>query len=120
MEVKKQENSRNKRSSKETIQEVKAPKFKKKRYILLYVTIFGFVLYSVITLVNQSIEISQKKQQLNDLQEQIVVQEIKNDDINEVKNYSDEQLDRYIERIARDDLDYIKDGERVFVNISGE
>ncbi len=118
MEAKKE--NPEKKTPKQGIKEVKAPKLKKKRYILLYVAIFGFILYSAITLINQSIEISRKKQELNDLQEQIVVQEIKNDDINEVKNYSDEELNRYIEQIARDDLDYIREGERVFVNISGE
>lgn len=108
------------KASRDKIKEVKSPKIKKKRYILLYVAIFGFVVYAVITLVNQHIEISDKKQQLEDLQSQIVVQEIKNDNIEEVKNYSDEELANYIEQIAREDLDYIKDGERVFVNISGE
>lgn len=102
------------------IQEVKLPKFKKKSYILLYVAIFGFVVYAVITLVNQHIEISDKQRQLADLQNQIVVAEIKNEDLAEVKNYSDEELAKYIEKIARDDLDYIKDGERVFVNVAGE
>ena len=102
------------------VKEVKLPKVKKKRYILLYIAIFGFALYAVITLVNQFIEISDKKQQLDDLQDQIVVQEIKNEQINEVKNYSDKELAQYIEQIAREDLDYIKNGERVFVNIAGE
>lgn len=107
-------------SSQRNIKEVKLPKAKKKKYILLYIAIFGFVLYAVITLVNQFIEISDKKQQLEDLKGKIVVQEIKNDQINEVKNYSDKELAQYIEQIAREDLDYIKDGERVFVNIAGE
>lgn len=77
-------------------------------------------MYAVITLVNQFVEISDKKQQLAELQDQIVVQEIKNDQISEVKNYSDKELAQYIEQIAREDLDYIKEGERVFVNIAGE
>lgn len=77
-------------------------------------------MYAVITLVNQFVDISDKKQQLEALREQIVVQEIKNDQISEVKNYSDNELAQYIEQIAREDLDYIREGERVFVNIAGE
>lgn len=108
------------KTSEENIKEVKLPKFKKKRYILLYLAILGFAVYAVITLVSQQVEISDKKQQLQNLQDQIVVQEIKNDDLAEVKNYSDEELSKYIEDKARNDMGYIKNGERVFVNVAGE
>lgn len=120
MEETKKKSKKREKSSQNNITEVALPKIKKKKYILLYVAIFCFVAYAVITLINQHIEISDKQSQLDDLQSQIVVQEIKNDNINEVKNYSDEELDQYIEQIAREDLDYIKEGERVFVNIAGE
>ncbi|MCH5300585.1 MAG: septum formation initiator family protein [Ruminococcus sp.] len=120
MEAKNKSEKNKDQASQRNIKEVKLSKVKKKRYILLYIAIFGFALYAVITLVNQFIEISDKKQQLEDLQSQIVVQEIKNDQIKEVKNYSDKELAQYIEQIAREDLDYIKEGERVFVNIAGE
>lgn len=120
MENKKKKSAKKAEQSKGDIKEVKIPKTKKKRYFLLYIAIFTFAVYAVITLVNQYIEISDKKQQLEELQNQIVVQEIKNDSIKEVKNYSDKELAGYIEEIAREDLDYIEEGERIFINIAGE
>lgn len=120
MENKKKENAKKSNKSQSFIKEVKLPKVKKKSYILLYVAIFAFAVYAVITLVNQYVEISDKKQQLAELNNQILVQEIKNEDIEKVKNYTGEELDEYIEKIAREELEYIGQGERVFVNISGE
>lgn len=102
------------------IKEVKVVKSKKKRFILLYIAIFGFAVYSTITLVNQYMQIDQKKQELQNLEDKIVVQEIKNDDITNVYNYTDEEFKEYIEKIARDDRDYIKKGERIFINVSGD
>ncbi len=120
MENRKKETANKKSSSQSFIKEVKLPKVKKKSYILLYVAIFAFAVYAVITLVNQYVEISDKKQQLAELNSQILVQEIKNEDIEKVKNYTGKELDDYIEKIAREELEYIGQGERVFVNISGE
>ncbi len=120
MENKKKESAKKTKDSQSFIKEVKLPKVKKKSYILLYIAIFAFAIYAVITLVNQYVEISDKKQQLAELNQQISVQEIKNEDIQAVKNYTGEELDDYIEKIAREELEYIEQGERVFVNISGE
>ena len=36
-----------------------------------------------------------------------------------MKNYSDEENAEYMEQIARTELDYVKNGERVFVNVTG-
>ena len=120
MENKKKETGKAQSNSRSFIEEVNLPKVKKKSFILLYVAIFAFTVYAVITLVNQYIEISDKKQQLAELKNQISVQEIKNEDIEKVKNYTGEELDEYIEKIAREELEYIGQGERVFVNISGD
>ena len=120
MENKKKETGKAQSNSRSFIEEVNLPKVKKKSFILLYVAIFAFAVYAVITLVNQYIEISDKKQQLAELKNQISVQEIKNEDIEKVKNYTGEELDEYIEKIAREELEYLGQGERVFVNISGD
>lgn len=120
MENKKKGTVKKQNDTRSFIEEVKLPKVKKKSYILLYVAIFAFAVYAVITLVNQYVEISDKKQQLAELNNQILVQEIKNEDIEKVKNYTGEELDEYMKKIAREDLGYISQGERVFVNISGD
>ena len=75
--------------------------------------------YFVFTLINQQIVISEKKSELDILQEQVKTQEMKNQDI----QYTiDEELSgdkKYAEEYARSELDYAKQGERVFVNIGG-
>ena len=68
---------------------------------------------------NQHIEILEKQQTLSDLETDIMVQEIKIEEIQNVKNYSDEENAEYMEQIARTELDYVKNGERVFVNVTG-
>lgn len=79
-----------------------------------------FTLYAVITLVNQQLDIAEKKEQLSEIQQEIFLQEVKNDDLNGIYNLDDEENNAYIERVAREEFDYSKQGERVFINIAGE
>ena len=44
---------------------------------------------------------------------------IKNEEMSKVVNSTDKESQEYIEKIARENLDFAKEGERVFVNISG-
>ena len=41
------------------------------------------------------------------------------DELKDIKNYKGAERDDYIENIAREDLNYLKNGERVFINVSG-
>ena len=116
MENKKKETGKAQSNSRSFIEEVNLPKVKKKSFILLYVAIFAFTVYAVITLVNQYIEISDKIKLRDELNYQISVQEIKNEDIKKVLNYSGEEKDEYIYKIARE-MGYISPGVRVFINI---
>lgn len=102
------------------IKEVKFTVKKKRNMWLLYLVIFGFAVYSVITIVNQSIAIEAKKAELQKINNKIVVQEIKNDDLKEVNNFTEQEKEEYIEQVARDTNGYVKSGERVFINVSGE
>ena len=79
-----------------------------------------FAFYVVITLVHQQVEIAEKKAQLDELNEEIIIQEVKNDEMKQVNEYDDSQNAEYIERVAREEFDYSKQGERVFINIAGE
>lgn len=90
------------------------------RNILLCTVILFFAIYSVVTLVSLYSEIAQKKGELNELNQKISIQEIKNDEMDKLYNSSDEEFAGYIEEIAREDMDYIKPGERVFVNVTGD
>lgn len=90
------------------------------RYIVLCVVVLVFAVYSVVTLIDLYSQIGEKKSELDALNDEIAIQEIKNEEMNDLYNSSDEEFSKYVEEIAREDLDYIKDGERVFVNISGD
>lgn len=92
---------------------------KQKGSVILRIAIFAFTVYIVAALVNQQVQISDKRQQLATAQQQLKVQEIKNDDIKHALKSGATAGSDYIERVAREGLDYAKPGERVFVNISG-
>ena len=104
------------------MQELKKEKKKRKSVarLLLAGLTFAFLIYSAITIVRQSIQVSQAKAELEALQQQIQIQEIKNEDIKNVLDYTEDENKAYREQIARQELDYIAQGERVFVNISGD
>ncbi|WP_195985095.1 septum formation initiator family protein [Clostridium sp. D33t1_170424_F3] len=100
---------------------MKVIKTKKQRgSFLLRIAIMSFAVYIVFALVNQQVQISERSQELAELQEQIRIQEIKNDDIKHSLEAGDEENSEYIERVAREDLNYARPGERVFVNIAGD
>lgn len=120
---------KNKHEKKEKVTEEKkneikevTPQKKKlnKKFILLYAALAAFIVYASFTIVNQSIQISEKKDELNRIDKQLQIVEIKSDYLKEIKNYKGKELSEYMENIAREDLDYIKNGERVFVNVSGD
>ena len=90
-----------------------------KRFILLYVAIGVFAAYAVFSLVSQHSKIESRQAELDALNEKISVQELKNDEINNIYNLSDEDNKNYIEEKAKED-GYLHRGERVFVNISGD
>ncbi len=102
---------------------VKKKKTSDKRKLLrvfLSAGLIVFAFYAVFTLVNQQVEISEKREQLEQLQGEIVVQELKNDELKQVYELEDDENNAYIERVAREEFDYSKQGERVFINIAGE
>lgn len=90
------------------------------RYIVLSIVILVFTVYSVVTLVDIYSQIVEKKSELEEINSEISIQEIKNEEMNELYNSSDEEFSQYVEQIAREDLDYMRQGERVFVNVSGD
>lgn len=101
--------------------EVKPVKKKrKKRYILLYLAAIGFAFYAVITIINQNVQIAEKKAELSELQQQINVVEIQSQYLEKVRGYEGEQLSEYMEKIAKEDLGYVGEGERIFINVAGE
>ena len=91
----------------EGIKEVKPVKRRKKRYILLYLAAIGFTFYAVITIINQSVKIAEKKAELSELNQQIKVVEIQSAYLEKVRGYTGQQLSDYMEKIAKEDLGYV-------------
>ena len=85
------------------MEEVKIKRYKGS--LLLKVAVFCFACFMVTMLVGQQISISQKKDEL---------QQLKNDLNEENADNTD-----YAEKVARRELDYVKPGERVFYNVGG-
>ena len=89
------------------------------RFLIIAVFVF-LAVYAIISLTNINIQLDAKKQELKELENQIEVQELKNEEMERLNNYTGDELSDYIEQLARDELDYIKQGERIFVNVSGD
>lgn len=101
--------------------EIAKPKKKHKaRYILLYLAAIGFVFYAVITIINQNVKIAEKRAQLSELKQQINVVEIESNYLEKVQGYKGQELADYMEKIAKEDLGYVSNGERIFINVAGE
>lgn len=99
-------------------------KSKKRRNWVLIIALIGFSLYIALMIVDQQIKISEARSELSDLNKTISLQEIKNEELKTIADSVDSDdlssFSDYIERVARKDLDYVKNGEVVFINIAGD
>lgn len=83
---------------------------------VLGIIVFTLAVAAVVSLVKSQMSISEKEKILNDLNLQIQQQQTANDNLEKKINGS---LDDYIEEYARDKLDMVKPGERVYINTAG-
>ncbi len=98
------------------MRELKIDKYKGS--FLLKFAVLCFAVFILVSLIGQQLQISEKREQLQMLQEQLNTQNIRNEEIqNSLENGGD--LAEYAERKARSELDYAKPGERVFVDVGG-
>lgn len=70
-------------------------------------------------LFNQQLQINDKKRKLEQLTEKLQSQEMANSKLRDFEGADGETNKDYIERVARENLDLSKKGERVFINVSG-
>ena len=86
--------------------------------VLLKFAVLCFAAFAVVSLVGQQLQISEKREELAAVQEQLSTQLTRNE---EIQNSLDNSggLAEYAERKARSELDYAKPGERVFVDVGG-
>ena len=94
--------------------------FSRPAFILIALVAVAFLIYSMVSIIDIQSQIRERKAELDELKEQITVQEIKNEDIQALYDSTGSDFSALAEQIARDDLDYIKEGERVFVNVAGD
>ncbi|MBR1533934.1 MAG: septum formation initiator family protein [Ruminococcus sp.] len=88
--------------------------------VLIAIVGLAFVVYALISLSGINSQIRERTEELNEIKDEITVQEIKNDSMSKTYNLSDSERTEFMERLARDELDFVKEGERVFVNVAGE
>ena len=75
--------------------------------------------FMVTMLVGQQISISQKKDELQQLKNELKEQQVVNDELRYDLNEENADNTDYAEKVARRELDYVKPGERVFYNVGG-
>ena len=98
---------------------IEGKKKRSKGKIALRIAIAAFLIYVIISFISQMVQISQKQGQLSDLQQQLSVQNQKNDELKEALDAGIAESGEYIERVART-YGFAKPSERIFMNISGE
>ncbi|MGN0498933.1 MAG: septum formation initiator family protein [Acutalibacteraceae bacterium] len=105
----------------EVVRELEPTKKPKKKRNIVFGVILGlFAAYAVVTLISQQIQINQKQSELSELEDKILIQEVKNGEVEAVYNSDEDKNEEYIKKIARDQLGYAEPDERVFINIAGE
>jgi cell division protein FtsB len=98
------------------LHELKIDKYKGS--FLLKFAVLCFAVFILVSLVGQQFQIMEKRQELEDLQQQLSTQNARNEEIqNSLENSGG--MDEYAERKARSELEYAKPGERVFIDVGG-
>lgn len=92
-------------------------KEKKKKSLLCRVAVLAVFAYIMVVFVNQRITIAQKQAQYDALSGELTQQQIENEELKSLTE--SENIATYVERIAREMLNFVFPGEKIFVNIVG-
>lgn len=85
--------------------------------IVVGVMVTALAVACLVSLTKSQLTINNKQKILNELDTKIAQQKLDND---ELKDRLDGDLDQYIEAYARENLDMVKPGERVYINTVGD
>ena len=90
-------------------------------FVPLRIALFLLAGAALVTLVFWQMRIMDKRAELATLQTQIEIQNARNEEIQKTVSSleNDHGLQGYAERKAREDLDYAKPDERIFVDVGG-
>lgn len=89
----------------------------KKRHLFSKILIVLFSCYLVFTLIQLQIEIREKSNELALIQEACEEQELANKDLERMIQLGDDQ--EYLQRIAREKLDFAFPDEKIYVDTAG-
>ncbi len=88
-----------------------------RKSIVLRVCVFLFVAYAAVLLIDMQINLAGRRERLNALKEEYEEKRIANKELElALQQGMDEE---YVERIAREKLDYVAPDEKVYIDISG-
>ena len=87
--------------------------------IILRFAVLVFAVYILASLVQQQATLKAKREELAAAKQQLQIQEIQIEDLQDAAGSGSSNSD-YVEKAAREGLDFSKPGERVFVNIAGK
>ncbi|WRS28234.1 septum formation initiator family protein [Oscillospiraceae bacterium MB08-C2-2] len=94
-----------------------AQKKKQTKNLIVRLMLLAFVIYASVVLIDMQVSVGQRKKELAQLQVQYEQQRIANKELERQLAIGDDK--DYIERVARDKLDYVAPEERVFIDVSG-
>ena len=92
-------------------------------YWIIYVALVAFVLFIAVKIVAQNVKIRAAREELSELDNTIAIQDIKLDEQKKVADAAEkddfDSIKDNIEKKARE-MDYVRPGEIVFINIAGD
>lgn len=91
----------------------------KRGRFILKLAIFCLAGVVLLSIVERQVQIVEKREQLAQLEAQLETQNLRNQELRKSLE-DDEGLQDYAERRARQDLDYAKPNERVYIDMGGE
>lgn len=89
------------------------------RYVVLCAVFVVFLVSAFWMITSNNKEIRKKQAELNDINYQLDIQVLANQSMEAQAHYSDEEYMQNIIRKAHNDLDYVRQGEIVFVITAG-
>lgn len=90
---------------------------KSRKSILFRFAVAAFVAYIGVTLIGQQMQISRDETEYNSVSAQGKAQLAQNEQVQRL--LATNNSDAFAENVARDKLDYVKPGERIFINATG-
>ena len=88
--------------------------------ILLAVVGVIFLIYSMVSLIGIRSKIQELRGDLSEITDDIANQERKNEEMLKIASQSGDELNDYMEQIAHDQLDLVREGEKIYIVVAGD